>query len=162
MLAAPNDDLYRRLVTELELPALAADPRFASNPERVANRAALRDELAPALLRDTADGWEERLRSRGIPYSRVRTVAELAVDSQLAALDLLQAIPGAAVPRLRLVGTPVAIDGVRGECRLPSRRPNSVSTPGEVLAELGLGADKTTLLYEQGVVVGPALDSADG
>ncbi|MEK7387201.1 MAG: CoA transferase, partial [candidate division NC10 bacterium] len=50
MIAAGSDSLFARLVQALGAPALAHDPRFADNPSRVRNRAALVDALS-ALTR---------------------------------------------------------------------------------------------------------------
>src|ERR1700693_2635844 len=41
MVAAGNDNLFRRLAAALDRPSLAAEPRFRTNGERVVNRAAL-------------------------------------------------------------------------------------------------------------------------
>lgn len=149
MLAAPNDELYRRLVAELGRPDLGADARFATNPDRVTNRSALRSELAPALRERPADEWEARLRRQSVPCSRVRTVADLAEDEQLAALDLLREAPGSAVPGLRLVGTPVTVDGERGAHRLPP--PELGEHTDEILGELGR-TDEIGALRAQRVV----------
>src|SRR5215472_16987340 len=46
MIAAASDALFAKCCAALDLPALAADPRFASNPERVKNRGALVDALS--------------------------------------------------------------------------------------------------------------------
>src|ERR671937_2269589 len=47
MIAAANDGLFQRLCEALELRELAADPRFATNPDRLRRR----DELA-ALIQE--------------------------------------------------------------------------------------------------------------
>ena len=45
MITAANDGIFRRLVEALGAPELADDPRFATNPDRVANREALAEAL---------------------------------------------------------------------------------------------------------------------
>ncbi|MEU6644660.1 CoA transferase [Saccharomonospora sp. NPDC046836] len=152
MLAAPNDELFRRLVDELGVPGLATEPRFTTNPDRVAHRFELCGQLAPALRQCRAEEWEKRLRARNIPCSRVRTIAELATDPQLDALGLLRAIPGSAIDGLRLVDTPITVDGARGDCRLPP--PELGEHTFEVLDELGFGPERVAELQEQGVING--------
>ena len=49
-LAVASERQWPRLCEALGLPALAADPRFATNGDRVVNRAALRPLLAAAFL----------------------------------------------------------------------------------------------------------------
>src|SRR5215472_5108018 len=46
MIAAGSDALFAKCCAALGLPALPEDPRFASNPDRVKNRAAIVDRLA--------------------------------------------------------------------------------------------------------------------
>src|SRR3954451_876501 len=61
MITAANDGLFRRLAEAVGAPELAADPRFATNPDRVANRAALADALSTRLREDTRAAWLEKL-----------------------------------------------------------------------------------------------------
>jgi crotonobetainyl-CoA:carnitine CoA-transferase CaiB-like acyl-CoA transferase len=69
--ACGNDTQFRRLATVLELPGLAVDTRFATNPARVANRPALVAALEARLASDPAAVWEERLRAAGVPAGLV-------------------------------------------------------------------------------------------
>jgi crotonobetainyl-CoA:carnitine CoA-transferase CaiB-like acyl-CoA transferase len=62
----------------LEKPLLAADPRFADNPSRVANRAVLEKEIAEVFARYTVKQMVERLEAAKIAWARVSTVADLA------------------------------------------------------------------------------------
>lgn len=84
----------------------------------MAERAARRDEVlaavSAALLRDTADGWERRLKPLGIPAAAVRSLPR--------ALD---ATPEVIVQAgdFRLVGSPVRIEGYRPEYRPPPPAP---------------------------------------
>ncbi|MFN5828081.1 MAG: CaiB/BaiF CoA transferase family protein, partial [Rhodobacterales bacterium] len=48
ILATGNDAQYRRLCTLLRLPGMAAAPEFATNADRIANRAAMTEGLADA------------------------------------------------------------------------------------------------------------------
>src|SRR5439155_12319066 len=52
-IAAANDQLWRALLAALDLEALAEDPRFLRNADRVANRAALRE-----LLQERLGTWD--------------------------------------------------------------------------------------------------------
>ncbi|GGH47031.1 CaiB/BaiF CoA transferase family protein [Microbacterium album] len=114
LVAAANDRLFAALAAELGVPEAVSDPRFAGNADRVAHKAELRAVLAPRFAADDAESWERRLRARSVPCSVVRTVADLAADPQLEALGLLRPLPHPAVPDLRVVDMPMAIDGVRG------------------------------------------------
>lgn len=71
-----NDGQFRRCVTELGAPALADDPRFATNADRVAHRSELVAELESLLARDTADSWIKRLTKAGVPAGKVGDLAD--------------------------------------------------------------------------------------
>lgn len=63
-------------------PDLATDPRFDSNSNRVANRAALDAIIAPVFAASTRDNMAERLRAARIAYGRVSTMEDLAQHPQ--------------------------------------------------------------------------------
>ena len=71
-----NDTQFRRFASELGAPELADDPRFATNPERVAHRTELRRHLEAALAGATAAEWEARLVRAGLAVGRVATISE--------------------------------------------------------------------------------------
>ncbi|GLU46025.1 CoA transferase [Nocardiopsis ansamitocini] len=76
IVAAGNDSLYRRLCTAVGRAELADDPRFATNPDRVANREVLVAELTAALSAKGAEEWLPILTAAGVPVGKVRGVLE--------------------------------------------------------------------------------------
>ena len=76
--AAANDGLFARLCEALERPDLL---RFATNPERVEQRAELRAELEKTFAGATAGEWVERLARAGVPAGKVRGVLEALADA---------------------------------------------------------------------------------
>ncbi|MGN6131042.1 MAG: CaiB/BaiF CoA transferase family protein [Nocardioidaceae bacterium] len=76
VVAAGNDNLFRRLVTCLGRPELADDPRFATNGARVTNREALAALLEERLSADSADAWFDRLTAAGVPCGPINDVAQ--------------------------------------------------------------------------------------
>ena len=62
--------------------ALSRDPRFDSNPNRVANRTALDAILRPVFAAETRDAMAERLRTARIACGRVSDMADLAAHPQ--------------------------------------------------------------------------------
>ncbi len=67
----------------LEQPALAEDPRFRDNSRRVTNRPALDGEIDAVFEGLTRDLLIARLRSAGIAYGSVNSVADLSAHPQL-------------------------------------------------------------------------------
>lgn len=73
--ACGNDAQFARLVLVLGRPALAADPRYASNAARVEHRAELAVALgAAAVLRDRTH-WVTELTRVGVPVSPINDLA---------------------------------------------------------------------------------------
>ena len=110
MIAAGNDNLFRKLCGVVGRPELAEDARFARNAGRVENRATIIDALSAELARDTMAAWQARLEAVGVPCGPVQTLDEVVAHPQTAALGILQDSPDG---RLRNVGLPLSFDGVR-------------------------------------------------
>lgn len=108
--AAGNDSLFRRFCGVLEMPGLVDDPRFTTNPERVAHR----DELIPVieerLATRSADEWFGLLRGVGVPAGPVNDMAGAFSFAESLGLDPVIDIDGSRSVRnpLTLSGTPVS------------------------------------------------------
>ncbi len=135
MIAAGSDALFAKSCAALGLDALARDPRFASNPARVANRAALLEALAAVTRTLTTDDLLARLQKAGVPAAPIQTIDQVAAEPQTEASGMLIAHKHARVPDYRAVGLPIRWDGERpGVSRVP---PLLGEHSAEVLAELG-------------------------
>jgi crotonobetainyl-CoA:carnitine CoA-transferase CaiB-like acyl-CoA transferase len=76
VLAVGNDRQFAALCEELGAPELASDARFATNPDRVANRDALGAELERLLAARPAADWASALLARRVPAGQVNDLAE--------------------------------------------------------------------------------------
>ena len=110
MVAAGNDNLFRRLCAVIERPGLAEDPRFGSNRDRVVHRAELVPILADIFKARRRAEWAELLEAAGIPNGPIKSLDQVVDDPQTLALGQLQQKPGS---DLGLVGLPLSFDGVR-------------------------------------------------
>jgi crotonobetainyl-CoA:carnitine CoA-transferase CaiB-like acyl-CoA transferase len=115
MVAAGNDNLFRRLCAIIARPELAEDQRFRSNKDRVVNRGALITILDDIFASQPIAVWQERLDTAGIPNGPIQTVDQVVSDPQTAALGIIQQLypNGATEALLSLVGLPLSFDGVR-------------------------------------------------
>ncbi|MDW5594593.1 CoA transferase [Conexibacter stalactiti] len=98
VLAVGNDRQFARLCDVLGEPALAADPRFATNPARVAARVELRATLEERLATAPAAQWAEALLAVGVPAGEVNDLAgafALAQRLGLEPIAELEPLPGA-------------------------------------------------------------------
>jgi len=149
MIAAGNDALFGRCCEALGLPDLAADPRFATNRDRVARRSDLERLLGEATSRFTRGDLEARLKAAGVPCAAVRDMAEVARDPSVRD-GALRSEPHPRIPDYRAVAPPPVLDGER----LPPGRP----PPGvgqhtdEILGEAGYSEGEIRALRVEGIV----------
>ncbi len=117
-LAVGNDRQFRDFCAILGAPDLAGDSRFATNPARVANRAALGTALEALLCDRDVAGWLVVLRDAGIACGRVNDVAQAFAEARALGLDEVVELDGAIGP-VRSVANPIKMS-----CDGPSyRRP---------------------------------------
>lgn len=110
MVAAGNDNLFRKLSAAVGRPELADDPRFLTNKDRVINREVLIAILTDIFAGRPAAHWFDVLNGAGIPNGPIHTVDQVVSHPQVEALGMLQQVPG---DDMRLLGLPVSFDGAR-------------------------------------------------
>ncbi|MDO5612889.1 MAG: CaiB/BaiF CoA-transferase family protein [Paracoccus sp. (in: a-proteobacteria)] len=112
IIACGNDRQFAALTRLLGLPDLAADPDFATNPARVANRDRLIPILSAATERRTRADLIAACEGAGVPAGPINTVAEAIAEPQITARDLVvspEGIPGLRTP-IRLSRSPLTTD----------------------------------------------------
>ncbi len=90
MICAGNDRQFAALAEALGAPELASDERFATNAERVANRAALRPLIEQRLAARDRSEWTSLLGAAGVPAGPVNDIGrafELAGELGIDAID---------------------------------------------------------------------------
>jgi crotonobetainyl-CoA:carnitine CoA-transferase CaiB-like acyl-CoA transferase len=110
MIAAGNDNLYRRLCATLGRPDLGEDTRFLTNGDRVVNRGV----LVP-MIEEITRTWDIEelmgaLDKAGIPNAPLQNVAQVTDHPQTHAVGILQEGPEGALPT---VGLPLTFHGER-------------------------------------------------
>lgn len=150
MIAVGNDRLFRKLCEGLGAARLLGDERYRTNADRVRHRAALAAEIATLVGGFAADDLLEMLRGAGVPAAPVLDLAGVAQSAQTEALGLLQPLPTARLPELRLVAPPVSLNGRRLDHRTPPPKLGEHSL--DLLGELGYDADSVASLVDAGVI----------
>ncbi|HWG01541.1 MAG TPA: CoA transferase [Trebonia sp.] len=98
IVTAGNDAQFRKLCELIGARELPADPRFATNPGRTANRAELRPLLAEKLAARSAAEWFDVLIAAGVPCGPINTVdAGVAFAEKIGLEPVIQAGSGSRV-----------------------------------------------------------------
>ncbi|MEK7715415.1 MAG: CoA transferase, partial [candidate division NC10 bacterium] len=130
--------------------ALAHDPRFADNPSRVRNRAALVDALSALTRERKTTEILETLRAAGVPSAPILTIDAVMDEPQTRASGMLIAAPHPRIADYKSVGLPILWDGARPEVRrVPPRLGEHTA---DVLAWLGYTLDDVRGLRTNGVI----------
>jgi crotonobetainyl-CoA:carnitine CoA-transferase CaiB-like acyl-CoA transferase len=111
-----NDYQFAKFCAVLGVEEWSKDPRFATNPARVANRTELCAAIAERLRTRPAQVWLEGLEKAGVPAAPINSIDQVFADPQVkwrgARLDFETEdgnIPGVASP-IRYSRTPVSYD----------------------------------------------------
>jgi crotonobetainyl-CoA:carnitine CoA-transferase CaiB-like acyl-CoA transferase len=142
MIAAANDGLFAQLCERIGLPELADDPRFRTNPDRLANREALLPPIRARLAERPSAHWLEVL--EGVPVAPVQNIAEAAAHEQTRAVGIIQELAG-----LETLALPLEVDSERVGHHNPP--PTLGAHSADVLAELGYSAAEVDALAAAGV-----------
>jgi len=132
-------------------PEWTADPRFAANGDRVANRAALVPLIERAFAERTTDDWLERLHAAGVPVAPIQTVERVLSDPQVRHRGMVVEMEHERLGRLPTLGTPIKVDGAAGFS--PAPPPRLGQHTDEVLATLlKYPAERIDALRREGVI----------
>lgn len=132
VMAAGNDDLYRRACEALALGDAVADPRFSSTPLRAKNQVALCAIVEAACAARSAEDCLAALRAKGVPCAPINTYSQALDDPQVRHYGWVQPLelPGGA--RTRTFTSPL------GKGSAPRRRPPALGEhTQEILKEIG-------------------------
>ena len=132
IVAVGNDGQFARLCRVLDIEALAVDPRFASNAERVANRKDLEEALVTRTSTWSRDALLSALAAAVVPAGPINTIGDLFGDPHFLARGMCIAPQG--VPGIR---TPLVMSD--SPLTLERRSPNLGEHGAEILREIGMG-----------------------
>ncbi|MGO4869183.1 MAG: CaiB/BaiF CoA transferase family protein [Roseiarcus sp.] len=152
IVAAGNDRQTRDVCRILGLEALAADPAYATNADRVRNRKPFVTALAAAARSMPRAALLEALEKAGVPAGPINSVGQVFADPQVKARGLRLDLPatgarGGAAPSVR---SPLVIDGQPAAA--DAAAPRLGEHTDAILSDLGLSAREIADLRGGGAV----------
>jgi crotonobetainyl-CoA:carnitine CoA-transferase CaiB-like acyl-CoA transferase len=120
LLGVANDVLWRKFCHLAGLSSIADDPRFRTNADRVANRAATVGLVQSVMIARTSDEWVRLCTESGIPASPINAFADITGHPHARESGMLIELEHSRYGTLNAVAQPIAFDGKRNA---PSRPP---------------------------------------
>ena len=149
-IAAANDRFWGKLARALGLEAMATDPRFAKNQDRVKHRAELESILEQTIGAREREPLLKVLEEADVPATPVNTVDQVMNDPQTAERGIVQRVAHPTLGEIPVVGTPLHFSrmspGVRRAAPLRGQHTD------EILAEVGYTPTRIQALRDKKVV----------
>jgi crotonobetainyl-CoA:carnitine CoA-transferase CaiB-like acyl-CoA transferase len=151
VLSVGNDATFKRFCDAFGLEALLADPRFATNPARVANRQLVTDTLTPVMQQHPTLWWVEQLEALKIGCGPINTLKQVFDDPHVQARGMEVQMKHSSGAEVTVIANPVRLSETPADYRIAP--PLLGEHTEEVLQDL-LGIDDATFagLKKKGVI----------
>lgn len=151
ILAIGNDGQFARFCKAAGLADLGSDSRYATNTQRILNRATLIPQIAAALKTRTAAAWIALFEPLAVPVGPINTIDQVFEDRQVQARHMRRTLSHPEVGPLPVVANPVRM--ASHDTTAPKAPPLLGEDTEEVLRDvLGLNAVEIAALRSGGVV----------
>ena len=148
ILACGNDSQFAKLCDVLAVD-WHMDERFTTNPQRVANRELLCDELSKKFAEQPRTYWLEVLDKAGIPCGAIHNVAEALAMPQALAREMVVDFATQGSP-VRALGSPIKLSASPVTYRSPP--PRLSEHTDSTLTNLGYDSEMIAKLKADGIV----------
>ena len=150
IVAVGNDGQFARFCEVLGVPEWSADPRFATNPQRVGHRSLMVAMITERLQAKGAREWLAALERAGVPCGPINDLDQVFADPQVRHRGMEVRAPHAAAGEVRMVANPIKFSATPiAHDRAP---PLLGEHTDEVLGDLGLSGDELSALRADGVI----------
>jgi crotonobetainyl-CoA:carnitine CoA-transferase CaiB-like acyl-CoA transferase len=145
-----SPDQWERFCAVVGDPVLRSDPRFATNPERLAHHAELKARVEAVLTGDSTAEWVARFEKAQIAAGPIYEFDEVFQDPQVRHLGVVAEMDQPGYGRVRMVNFPVRASAT--PARLTRPAPLLGEHTAEVLGELGMPRDEIEKLAASGAI----------
>ncbi|RCK80494.1 MAG: L-carnitine dehydratase/bile acid-inducible protein F [Candidatus Ozemobacter sibiricus] len=150
-LAIGNDELWKKFCGLVGAPALADDPRYATNPLRVQHWADLEIDLNKILAGRTTAAWLELFQAKGIPSGPINSISQVLADAHILARQMLVEVSHPTAGPMKIPGVPIKLSATPAEVLGPA--PLLGQHNAEIWgARLGRSPEAIATLKSQGVI----------
>ena len=151
IVTAGNDGQYRKFVEAGGCPELASDPRFLTNPQRVALRDTLVPLLADMVRKKTKAQWLELLEKAGVPCGPINKLDEVFKDPQVQARECAIALDHPMGTKVKLVASPMRMSAT--PVRYDAAPPTLGQHTEQILQEiLGYSEEQLSQLRDKKII----------
>jgi crotonobetainyl-CoA:carnitine CoA-transferase CaiB-like acyl-CoA transferase len=150
LLGIANDNLWRRFCQAIARDELATDPRFETNPARVANFAETVSTVQTIVGTRSRDEWIELLTSIGVPCAPINTLRDLLDHPHTIARGIILDYEHPELGHLKTIAQPIMFDGAERKVTTPP--PLHGSHSREILSEIGYSREAIDRLVKTGTV----------
>jgi len=107
MVLCGNDAMFRRVAEVIGHPEMANDPRFATNPARVANQEEVHRAIGESLARVPRAEWVTRFEAANVPVAPIRNFPEVYASQEVHDRQMVLEMPHPTAGTIRTPGTPL-------------------------------------------------------
>jgi crotonobetainyl-CoA:carnitine CoA-transferase CaiB-like acyl-CoA transferase len=151
LIGANQNTVFQRLCAAMNMPALAADPRYETHEARGKNQRELDDLIGAWTATRTIAEVEASMIEGGVPAGRIYVAADMLVDPHFKAREALVQLAHPRWGRIPMQNAYPKLSRTPGSVRFAAPQIVGEHT-GEILAELGIGPEELNALKQGGVV----------
>ena len=151
-IAPATDSMWRALCNDLGLPDLPADPLFASNAQRVINRARLHDVLEERIRQRPRVEWITKFVASGIPAGLINGLDEVFADPQVRHCGMVRTVQHPVLGAIPQLSLPIKFEST--DVQAPAAAPPILGQDSiTVLRSYAFAEDEIAALVARRVIV---------